>query len=75
MLRDAVPKSFAGIYLVCGYTDMRYGIDSLAAIIKKRYHLSLFVRGTLFLFCSRRANKIKVLIWEGDAYTERIILI
>ena len=68
MLRDADPRSFAGIYLICGYTDMRYGIDSLAAIIEKRYHLSLFVRGTLFLFCGRRASKIKGLIWEGDGF-------
>ena len=29
MLKDANPKSFAGIYIVCGYTDLRYGIDSL----------------------------------------------
>ena len=33
MLKDADPKYFAGIYIVCGYTDLRYGIDSLATII------------------------------------------
>jgi IS66 Orf2 like protein. len=44
MLRDADPKSFNAIYLVCGYTDMRFGIDSLAAIIEHRYKLSLFVQ-------------------------------
>ncbi len=59
MLRDADPKSFAGIYIVCGYTDMRFGIDSLAAIIETRYHLSVFVPNTLFLFCGRRASRIK----------------
>lgn len=37
-LKDADPKYFAGIYIVCGYTDLRYGIDSLAAIIERRYH-------------------------------------
>ena len=42
MLRDANPKSFKDIYIVCGYTDLRYGIDSLAAIIEHRYKLSLF---------------------------------
>ena len=31
MLKDADPSYFAGIYIVCGYTDLRYGIDSLAA--------------------------------------------
>ena len=35
MFRDANPGSFAGIHIVCGYTDLRLGIDSLAAIIEK----------------------------------------
>lgn len=68
MLKDANPKSFKAIYVVCGYTDMRYGIDTLAAIIENRYHLSLFVPNTLFLFCGRRSNKIKGLVWEGDGF-------
>ena len=68
MLRDANPSGFAGIYIVCGRTDMRLGMDSLAAIIENRYHLPLFVPNTLFLFCGRRANKIKGLLWEGDGY-------
>ena len=50
MLNDVVPSSFAGIYLVCGYTDLRYGIDSLASIIERRYKVNLFVPNTLFLF-------------------------
>lgn len=59
MLNDADPKYFAGIYIVCGYTDLRYGIDSLAAIIERKYKVSLFVPNTLFLFCGRSACKIK----------------
>ncbi len=47
MLRDADPNSFSGIYVVCGFTDMWYGIDTLAFIIEERYHLSLFVPNTL----------------------------
>ena len=57
MLRDADPKQFNAIYLVCGRTDMRLGIDSLAAIIETQYHLPVFVPNTLFLFCGRRASK------------------
>ncbi len=68
MLRDADPKIFKGIYLVCGFTGMRFGIDSLAAIIETRYKLSVFVPNTLFLLCGRRANKIKGLVWEGDGF-------
>lgn len=75
MLRDANPESFKDIYIVCGYTDLRFGIDSLAAIIEHRYKLSLFVPNTLFLFCGRKATRLKGLVWEGDGFlllTKRI---
>ena len=68
MLRDADPTKFAGIYVVCGFTDMRYDMDHLAAIIESRYHPSLFVPNTLFLFCGKRTSKIKGLVWEGDGF-------
>ncbi len=68
MLKDASPGYFKGIYIVCGYTDLRYGIDSLAAIIERKYHGSLFVPNTLFLFCGRSASKLKGLLWEGDGF-------
>ncbi len=68
MLKDANPRSFSGIYIVCGFTDLRFGIDSLAAIIERRYHKELFVPNTLFLFCGRSASKIKGLLWEGDGF-------
>ena len=68
MLKDADPYYFAGIYIVCGYTDLRYGIDSLAAIIEHKYKASLFVPNTLFLFCGKSASKIKGLLWEGDGF-------
>ena len=68
MFRDANPQSFQAIYLVCGYTDMRYGIDSLAAIIEQKYKMNLFVPNTLFLFCGKASTKIKGLLWEGDGF-------
>lgn len=68
MLRDADFDHFAGVYIVCGYTDLRYGIDSLAAIIERRFHMRLFVPNSLFLFCGRSSTKIKGLLWEGDGF-------
>ena len=68
MLNDADPRYFPGIYIVCGFTDLRYGIDSLAAIIERRFQKQLFVRNTLFLFCGRSASRIKGLLWEGDGF-------
>jgi transposase len=68
MLRDADYNYFKNIYIICGRTDLRYGIDSLAAIIERKYHKSLFVPNTLFLFCGKSASKIKGLLWEGDGF-------
>ena len=47
---------------------IRFGIDSLAAIIERRFHMHLFVPNTLFLFCGRSSTKIKGLLWEGDDF-------
>ena len=41
MLKDADFKCFPAVYVVCGCTDMRCGIDSLAAIIERKYKVSL----------------------------------
>ena len=68
MLKDADPRRFAGVYVVCGFTDLRYGIDSLSAIIERRFQKQLFVPNTLFLFCGKSASKIKGLLWEGDGF-------
>lgn len=68
MLRDANFNHFRAVYLVCGYTDLRYGIDSLAATIEQKYRMNLFVPNTLFLFCGRSSSRIKGLLWEGDGF-------
>ena len=76
MLRDADPSSFSTVYLICGYTDIRYGMDTLAAIIEQRYHLPLFVPDTLFLFCGRSAGN-KSYMWvycTGESEKHPIVL-
>lgn len=63
-------NDFAGtdrIYIACGYTDLRSGIDRLAAIVQQEFHLDPF-SNALFLFCGRRADRIKALYWEGDGF-------
>ena len=60
--------SFANIYIACGYTDLRYGIDGLAQAVKERFALTPFSANTLFLFCGRRNDRIKALVWEGDGF-------
>ena len=55
------------IYIACGHTDMRKSIDGLAAVVKEQFHLDPF-SNTLFLFCGRKRNRMKVLLWEGDGF-------
>lgn len=64
MLNDAV--CFKRIYIVTGYTDLRFGIDSLAALIESKLGGKPFVPDTLYLFCGRRTDRIKGLVWESD---------
>lgn len=64
MLNDA--KDLQAVYIVCGYTDLRKGIDSLSNIISQTYGMDPFQPGTLFMFCGRKTDRIKALIWEGD---------
>ena len=61
-------SEFSGeVYIALGYTDLRRGIDGLAAIVQERFELDPFTN-TLFLFCGRRKDRIKGLLWEGDGF-------
>ena len=57
----------AHIYIACGYTDLRRGIDGLAGIVQKKFALDPFA-DSLFLFCGRRRDRMKALYWEGDGF-------
>ena len=54
-------------YVACGYTDLRLGIDGLAAVVTQQYG-SHFNEESLFLFCGRRTDRIKALYWCGEGY-------
>ena len=66
MLNDAT--CFKQVYIVCGYTDLRSGIDTLASIIDAKTDNSPFVPDTLYLFCGRKSDRIKGLVWEKDGF-------
>ncbi len=55
------------VYIACGYTDLRCGIDGLAALVQQQFDLNPFTN-TLFLFCGRRRDSIKALYWEGNGF-------
>ena len=54
--------------VVCGYTDLRKGVDGLSQLVEGTYNTSPFEEGTLFLFCGRRGDRIKALLWEGNGF-------
>ena len=49
-------------YMACGYTDLRRGIDGLAAIVTQQYAGQLSEE----MFCGRWTDRIKALYWSGD---------
>ena len=55
------------VYIACGYTDLRKGIDGLASMVQQQFQLDPFTN-TLFLFCGRRRDRIKGLYWEKDGF-------
>lgn len=64
MLNDA--SGFQHVYLCCGYTDLRKVIDGLNSIVAGTFGLDPTEAGSVFLFCGRRNDWMKVLLYEGD---------
>ena len=66
MLRDA--SGFRHVYCAIGKTDLRKGIDGLAALIYAQFHLDPYDQGSIFLFCGTRKDRIKALVYEGNGF-------
>lgn len=66
MLNNA--SGFQKIYLAAGYTDLRRGIEGLASMVRFQFDLDPYDKNTIFLFCGKRCDRIKALIWEGDGF-------
>ncbi len=56
------------VVLACGFVDLRKGMDGLAMIIGDKYKQNPFEKGTLFVFCGRRSDRIKGLLWQGTGF-------
>ena len=57
----------ADVYISCGYTDLRKGIEGLAATVQQQFQLDPFTN-MLFLFCGQRRDRIRGLYWEWDGF-------
>jgi transposase len=66
MLNDAT--GFRHIYICTGYTDLRRGVAGLTAVVNAEFGLDPTEPGTIFLFCGRRCDRMKALLYEGDGW-------
>lgn len=55
------------VFLACGSTDMRKSINGLVVLVQEHFQRDPF-EGTLFVFCNKQKNKIKILRWEHDGF-------
>ena len=61
-------ESGAGrVYLASGVTDLRKSIDGLAVLVKEGFDLDPF-SSSLFVFCNRQRDKMKILKWDYNGF-------
>ena len=54
--------------ILTGRTDLRRGIDGLVSLVRLSYNLDPLDKGTLFLFCGTKKDRIKGILYEGDGW-------
>ncbi len=59
--------SAARVYIALGATDMRKSINGLSLLVEDQFGLDLF-SGSLFAFCNRRRDLVKVLYWQENGF-------
>lgn len=55
------------VYLCLTACDMRKSFDGLHALVRQHLELDAFA-GHLFVFASRRRDRIKILYWDRDGF-------
>lgn len=55
------------VYLAQGSTDLRKSIDGLAILVKEEFDLDPF-SPSLFVFCNRQRDKLKILFWDESGF-------
>lgn len=67
MLNNA-KNCFKKVYVATGHTDLRCGISGLSAKIEYSFGHIPYDKDVLYLFCGKRNDRIKGLVWEGDGW-------
>lgn len=55
------------VYLCLSPCDMRKSFDSLHALVRDHLQLDAYA-GHLFVFASRRRDRVKILYWDRDGF-------
>lgn len=55
------------VYLATGFTDMRKSINGLSLIVSEQLEHDPFA-GSVFVFCNRSRDKLKILYWECNGF-------
>jgi transposase len=55
------------VYLCLSACDMRKSFDSLHALVRDHLELDAYA-GHLFVFASRRRDRVKILYWDRDGF-------
>jgi transposase len=55
------------VYIRPGRTDMRKAINGLSMIVQENMNRDPFAE-SLFVFCGRSKNLIKILYWDGNGF-------
>ena len=61
------PTEETVVYLYTEFVDMRKSIDGLTTLVEQEVGLSPFSQ-TIFVFCNRKRDKIKLLLWENNGF-------
>ena len=65
LLKDI--REYKGIYLACGSTDLRAGVERLAHTVKQTFGMDPF-GNCLYLFCNKSRNRLKCLSWDRNGF-------
>jgi transposase len=60
-------KYRAGGRMQTEYADMRKGLNSLVPFVQQNFGIDPY-SSSLFLFCGKRCDRLKALLWEPDGF-------
>ena len=63
-----LPGGGFAVFVATRPVDFRKGMDGLAAVVQQQLRLDPFC-GAVFVFRARRADRVKLLVWDGRGLT------